>query len=358
MRVGLVSAYAMDVPGGVQAQVTGLSAHLTGLGHEVSVLAPGPAVAGSVSAGSVVALRANGSLARVGLRPPRLVRLRDWSRELDVVHVHEPLAPGLPHAVLRAAEVPVVATVHAQSTAWLLRLARPWLHRVCSRATLVTAVSRHAAATAALAGVGVDLVVPNGIRLPPDPGPAQREPVVVGVGRLDEPRKGMSVLARAWPEVRAVTGADLRLVGPGRWPGPAAGGTGGIDVLGRVTDDVRDCEIAAGRVLVAPNLGGESFGLVVAEAMAHGTAVVASALPAFVDLLDERDGLAAGLLVPPGDPQALAGALVRVLREPGLAERLGREGRRRAAGLGWHAVGPRYLEAYAAAVGPGPSMRP
>lgn len=355
MRIGLVSAYALDVPGGVQDQVLGLARHLAAAGHELCVLAPGPSVRGSVTAGPAVGVPGNGSVARLTL-VPAFGRVRRWAAGLDVVHLHEPLAPGLPQAALRGAATggpPLVATGHACSDSGLLVAAAPVLRRRLRAAACVTAVSRHAAATLARIGVAADELVPNAVDVPvmaPDtarpPGRRAGPPTVVAVGRLAEPRKGIDVLLAAWPEVRRGTGAELLLVGPGR---PRGGRRlpDGVRLVGRVPDAARDALVGAADVVVAPHRGGESFGLVVAEAMARGRPVVASDLPAFADLLAAGPaGDAAGLLVPPGLPGPLASALVRVLASPGLGDRLGAEGRARAARLGWQAVVPRWLEVY------------
>ncbi|MGF1660925.1 MAG: glycosyltransferase family 4 protein [Kineosporiaceae bacterium] len=359
MRIGLVGAYALDVPGGVQDQVLGLARHLAGAGHEVRVLAPGPPVEGSASAGPAVGVPGNGSVARLALVPAR-GRVRRWAAGLDVVHLHEPLAPGLPQSVLRAAATggpPVVATGHACSDSGLLAVAAPLLRRRLRAAAVVTAVSRHAAATLARIGVAADELVPNAVDVPgpaPDtPRPARRvgPPTVVAVARLAEPRKGIDVLLTAWPQVRRATGAELVLVGPGRPRGGQQHLPEGVRLAGRVPDAERDALVGAADLVVAPHRGGESFGLVVAEAMAQGRPVVASALPAFADLLvGGPAGDTAGVLVPPGRPDALAGALVQVLTDPGLGARLGARGRARAAGLAWRAVVPRWLEVYRRAV--------
>jgi phosphatidylinositol alpha-mannosyltransferase len=358
VRIGLVSAYALDVPGGVQDQVLGLARHLAGAGHEARVLAPGPAVAGSVSAGPAVAVPGNGSVASLALVPAR-ERVRRWAAGLDVVHLHEPLAPGLPQAVLRAAAgggPAVVATVHARSDSGLLAVAAPLLRRRLRAATCVTAVSRHAAATLTRIGVAADETVPNAVDVPaavPDTAwPVRRAGprTVVAVGRLAEPRKGIDVLLAAWPDVRRLTDAELVLVGPGR---PRGGRRlpDGVHLAGRVPDAERDALVGAADLVVAPHRGGESFGLVVAEAMARGRPVVASDLPAFADLLASGPGGgAAGLLVPPGRPGPLGEAMVQVLTDPGLRVRLGSEGRARASGLAWQVVVPRWLGIYRRAV--------
>jgi phosphatidylinositol alpha-mannosyltransferase len=357
VRIGLVSAYALDVPGGVQEQVTGLARALRGRGHPTALLAPGPGPSG---AGRVVGVRGNGSVARVAVGALLGRRVLGWVREhdLDLVHLHEPLAPGLPGAVLRSSPVPVVATVHAAAAGPLLRMSAPVLRRRLRAAHLVTAVSRHAARTLTAIGHPADLVVPNGLdALPSQPLDDPPAPAVVCVGRLGEPRKGIDVLLAAWPEIRH-HGGRLVLVGPGIPRGGRHGLPAGVTCTGTVDRVTRDALVRSASVVVAPHRGGESFGLVVAEAMALGRPVVASALPAFVDLLGPVDGRPpAGWLVPPGRPVDLAAAVNAVLKDPVEAAARAREGRRRVAGFDWPIVADQWLRAYAAAHA-GPRRRP
>lgn len=386
MRVGLVCAYALDVPGGVQRQVAELAARLGAAGIDAEVLAPGPAVdladvggapgRRSSGAGRAVAVRGNGSVARIAPAAWSGPAYRRWVQagRFDVVHLHEPLAPGLPQAVLGAAGhggPPVVATVHATLGSPLaaagLRLAAPVLGRRLRRAAAVTAVSATAAATAGrVLGAGTNagvIVIGNGIEVgsAPERGGDGTPPTAVAVGRLDEPRKGVDVLLAAWPAVtRQVPEARLLLVGPGRPRGiPGGGLSAGVEVLGRVDEAGRIAALDAAHVAVAPHRGGESFGLVVAEAMARGLPVVASDLPAFRALMRGTDArgadpgvtdrctdLSGGVLVRAGEPHALTDALVALLTDP--VERLARgaDGHRLAARHAWPRVTAQYLDLY------------
>jgi phosphatidylinositol alpha-mannosyltransferase len=287
---------------------------------------------------------------------------RRWVRDgrFDVVHLHEPLAPGLPQAVLRSAVrggPPVVATVHATLgspvASAALRLAGPVLRRRLAAAAAVTAVSATAATTAGGVSAAEITVIGNGVRMGPPPDrTGRRGPgTVVLVGRLDEPRKGVDVLLAAWPDVlRRVPGARLVLVGPG-WPRGASGGRlpPGVDAVGPVDEAGRAAALAGADVAVAPNRGGESFGLVVAEAMADGLPVVASDLPAFSALMGGTDGgCEGGVLVPAGEPGPLADALARLLTDTDERRARGADGLRLVARHSWPRVTARYLELYRA----------
>ena len=215
---------------------------------------------------------------------------------------------------------------------------------------VLSAVSEHARRTLVDHLGRVPLVVPNGVDVGGWAAATPRRdapgPLAVVLGRADEPRKGVDVLLRAWPHVRAeVPDARLVVVGPSRTPHER--GTAGVRYAGRVDEDDKRALVAGADVLVAPHRGGESFGIVLVEAMAAGTAVVASDLPAFRDVL-----AGAGVLVPPGDVRALAAALARLLRpDAGPArDRLVRAGRSRAAGYDWPVVAAAWREVHDLAV--------
>lgn len=354
LRVGLVCPYDIDVPGGVRAQVLGLARGLLAAGHQAEVLAPGRTPAShrrtvegvrTVSTGRAVPVLANGSTARLGLGPRARRAAIAWVRAgaFDVLHVHEPIPPGIGHAVLdacrwlpEARRPAVVVTVHvAMSPApagrsRALRLVATGLRRRLDEVAVLTAVSDHARRTV-VDHLGRDpVVLPNGLDvgawstvapsalIEPSPPRQPRSPSVVVLGRADEPRKGVGVLLRAWPEVRRrCPDARLLVVGPaGRRPHGDLRDDG-VRFVGAVDEATKVRLVAGADVLVAPHLGGESFGIVLAEAMAAGTPVVAAALPAFRDVLADT-----GLLVPPGRPGPLADAVADLLTDEPLALRL------------------------------------
>lgn len=363
LRIGLVCPYGLDVPGGVQAHVRGLARSLADAGHAVSVLAPAADGRPEVRhAGRVVGVPWNGSVARVCLGPSAVARTRTWLRDgdFDLLHVHEPFVPALGPAVLRAADRPVVATFHsAQVGSRALGAVAPLLRPGLRHLAAAVAVSRTARRTV-LEHYRIDpVVIPNGIDTTalgaasarPEWAGTQQAPVVVHLGRLDEPRKGLATLAAAAPDIVAARpGVRFLLAGPGDAAAARARfGTAAhrVELLGPVAEDAKASLLAGATCLVAPHRDGESFGLVVAEALAAGAPVVASDLPAFRDLLGERsDGGRAGVLVAPGSPPGLAAAVVALCRDPERAAALAATGRGRAARFDWGRVSADLLDVY------------
>jgi phosphatidyl-myo-inositol alpha-mannosyltransferase len=327
MRVGLVCPYSLDVPGGVQNHVLGLARSLTAAGHDVSVLAPGRAVAPwVVSSGGALPVPYNGAVGRVSFGPVVASRVGRWlaGGEFDVVHVHEPLTPSISLHAVRLARTPVVATFHtAQERPRVLAasaaLLMPWLDRI----DVHLAVSETARRTVhAYLGV-TPSVLPNGLDVATFAGPPTRDGrTVLFLGRVDEARKGLSPLLAAWPTVRRrVPEARLLVAGPGRVPALPDG----AQSLGEVCEADKADLLRSTDVLVAPNTHGESFGLVITEAMAAGATVLARDLPAFSDVLEagrhgamfRRDGLADELVALLRDAprrHALAGSAAEHVR--------------------------------------------
>ena len=357
MRVGVVCPYDLARPGGVQGQVVGLAAALRCLGHEVEVIAPGRlstaattamAEAGYRPMGRSIAVPVNGSLAPMAPHPSAAWRTRTVIRRgrFDVLHVHEPMAASITLPALTTAVAPIVATFHAAGERTPYRLfARP-LRRLAERIDHRVAVSQPAADLAARYLGGSYEVLFNGVDLgsySPRPAAPAGPPAILFVGR-HEPRKGLEVLVRAhallpgavelWvagegPEterLRRAVGTDRRV----RW-------------LGRLSEAEKRRRLAEAAVLCAPSLGGESFGVVLLEAMAAGTPVVAS------DLLGYRSfvgGSGAAVFVPPGDAAALAQGLARVIHDQPLAERTRRAGSLVARQFSFDALARRYEEQY------------
>ncbi|MDP9005820.1 MAG: glycosyltransferase family 4 protein [Actinomycetota bacterium] len=352
MRVALVSPYSLSVPGGVQGQVLGLARALRALGHDAVVLGPvdGPAPPGVTAVGGSVALPANGSVAPIALAPSAAARtVRALGRgDFDVVHLHEPLVPGPCLASLVASPRPLIGTFHAAGTSASYRWAGRVLGRLAQRLGRRCAVSAEAAALARRHLGGRYDLVPNGVEVARfadvDPWPTDA-PTVVFVGR-HEPRKGLAVLVAALPELPAQ--AQVWVVGEGPQTArlrAACAGDSRVRWLGRLGDDELLRRLAGAHVLCAPSLGGESFGMVLLEAMAAGTAVVASDIAGYAAVArPDREAV----LVPPGDARALGAALRRVLTEPDLAATLVAAGARRAEELSSERMAERYLERYAA----------
>ena len=339
MRIGIVCPYSFDVPGGVQFHVRDLAEHLVDAGHEVSVLAPAdddtPLPWYVEAAGRAVPVKYNGSVARLAFGPVSRGRVRRWlaDGEFDVLHVHEPVSPSLSMLALWAAAGPIVATFHtANLRSRAMQAAYPILRPSLEKISARIAVSEDARRTVVEHFGGDAVVVPNGVYVDRFAGAAPRpqwqgtpeRPTVAFVGRIDEPRKGLPVLAAAVPAVLAARPGTRFLV-LGRGDGEEAlEGLGrreraAVELLGPLGDSDKAALLRSADVYVAPHTGGESFGIVLVEAMSAGAPVVASDLGAFRRVLD--DG-ALGVLVPPGDPKSLASALARLLGDPAERSRL------------------------------------
>jgi phosphatidyl-myo-inositol alpha-mannosyltransferase len=362
LRIMQVSPYSWDVPGGVQVHVRELSRHLRDLGHEVHILAPGRRPGRRDDAtivGRAVPVRGNGSVARISFGPQVSRAVGRAFREFqpDLLHVHEPLVPSVSmHAVLQA-KVPVVATFHSNvgrervSSLWF-RLAAPMVRPVWNRIARRIAVSEAALrSVCSRMGDGDLVIVPNGVdvgRFADAPRlslPAGRH--ILFVGRLEE-RKGFPVAVRAFARLAGMY-PDLRLLVIGEGSERDAVDAlppevrARVDMLGRLEDDRLASYLRSADVYIGPATGGESFGIVLAEAMAAGLPVVASDIDGYRDVA--RDGIEA-VLVPPGEPEALVEAVRTVLDDPRLAKSLGDAGRRRAREFDWDVVADRLVTVY------------
>ena len=332
MKIGITCPYSWDVPGGVQQHIKDLAEALIDEGHDVSVISPAdddtplpPYVTG---AGRAVPVPYNGSVARLSFGFLSVSRVRRWIKEggFDVLHVHEPEIPSLSLLACWVASGPIVATFHtAIPRSRVLLVTYPVVRTGLEKINGRIAVSE-AARTTLVEHIGGDaVVIPNGVAtrryrkadpLPGWPGPGG---AIGFLGRLDEPRKGLQVLLKAF-EVLGQERPGLRLLiaGPAADPG---------DVLDRVPAALRDRVILLGQVseedkvrvlhsvdvFCSPNTGGESFGIVTAEAMAAGVPIVASDIEAFRQVL--RGG-EAGELFTTGDAGDLARAAGRLLDDP------------------------------------------
>ncbi len=367
MRIGMVCPYSLDVPGGVQNHVKDLAEALIGLGHEVSVLAPSEEEGDAlppyvVPAGRAVPVPANGSVARLTFGPLSNARTRRWLREgdFDVLHIHEPAAPSLSLLSLWASDGPVVATYHrssghSRSLAAGLAILRPSMEKIRAR----IAVSEYARDTLVQHVGGEPVVIPNGVYVDrfrsAEPRPEWRGEggTVAFVGRLDEPRKGLGVLLDAFPAIaRDTPGVRLLVVGRGDVDGALSRLPrelrGQVTFLGPVDDVEKARALRTADVYVAPNTGGESFGIILVEAMAAGAVVVATDLPAFERVLD---GGRCGLLFPNGDSQALAEEVSGLLADPAERDRRRTLADAAVRQYDWSTVAKRVLQVYETVVG-------
>ena len=362
MRIGIVCPYSWDVPGGVQVHIRDLAESLIGLGHEVSVLTPvdepeaADLPAYVVPAGRAVPVPYNGSVARLAFGPLSLTRTRRWLRKgrFDVLHLHEPTVPSLSMIACFAARGPMVATFHtatARSRALQVfgTTLQPGLEKITGRIAVSPAARR-----VVVEHLGHDAVlIPNGVRVAAFAGATPLPdvpagPKVVFLGRIDEDRKGLSVLLEALPSlVKQVPDVQLLVAGPGDVDevraalDPATASR--VHLLGLVSAADKPRVYASGDVYCAPNTYGESFGIVLIEAMAAGTPVVASDLEAFRRVLD--DGRA-GVLVPVGASAALADALAGLLGDPARRARLSAAGSKAVLAYDWSGVTRQIVEVY------------
>ena len=355
MRVVLICPYSLSLPGGVQGQVLGLARTLRQRGISAIVLGPcdgPPPEAGVISVGPSVSLAANGSVAPLAPDPPAIRRTLEVlaAQRPDVLHLHEPLVPGPALTALLAGSVPAVGTFHASGRVPAYVWLRPAVRAVARRIGLRTAVSPEARALAERWLGGACHVLPNGVEVArfakADPWPAPDTPggtgrAILFVGR-HEPRKGLEVLLEAF--ARLERDAVLWVAGEGlNTTALAASAPPGVEWLGRISDEELAQRLRTAAVFCAPSLHGESFGVVLLEAMAAGTPVVASDIAGYRDVA--RDGREA-VLVPGGDVGALTEGLRRVLDDPTLAARLVEAGAARAAGFSMERLAARYADLY------------
>ena len=351
-----MSPYSLSLPGGVQGQVLGLAKALRGLGHQVRVLGPcdgAPPEVGITPLGNSIPTAANGSMAPVAPDPSNALRtisaLRDES--FDVIHLHEPIAPGCTVTTLVCSNVPMVGTFHAAGTSAAYRWLAPLTCWLAGRLAIRCAVSEDARDMAA-AGLGGDYVLlHNGIDVEQftkaTPWPTEG-PTVLFLSRHEE-RKGLDVLIKALPALPEHARVWVASDGPDTARlRAAAAGDRRVEWLGRIDEGEKIRRLRGASVLCAPSLRGESFGMILLEAMAAETPIVASDLPGYRRVIGA--GEPAALLVPPGDPVALGGALRRVLEDPGLAASLAAAGDARAAAFSMDRLAERYVEIYHSAI--------
>ena len=350
LRIGIVSPYSLTVPGGVQQQVLGLARSLRAKGHEVRVLGPcdGPPPDAFVTPlGNSLPTAVNGSIAPLAPDASAALRtIRALNDEaFDVVHVHEPLVPGPSLTALLVKMAPVVATFHSAGESAAYRTFSRQLKWIASRIDIRVAVSKDAVELAQRYIGGEYEVLFNGIELGDyvTPSTTPRENAIFFIGRHEE-RKGLSNLLEALAKLPQ----DVRLWIASDGPQTAelktrfASDTR-IDWLGRISDSDKISRMGRASVFCAPSLHGESFGVVLLEAMAAGTPVVASNLDGYRNVATDDE---TALLVETGNVESLASALARVLVDTRLAARLTANGREHAQRFSMDALADRYIEMY------------
>jgi phosphatidyl-myo-inositol alpha-mannosyltransferase len=359
VRIGIVCPYAWDVPGGVQFHIRDLAEHLIRLGHEVSVLAPAdddlPVPPYLVAAGRAVPVPYNGSVARLSFGFLSAARVRRWLHDgaFDVLHIHEPVTPSLSILACWAANGPIVATFHTSNPrSRAMIAAEPLMQPALEKISARIAVSEYARRTLVEHFGGDAVVIPNGVDVgffaDAEPRPEWSGGTIGFVGRINEPRKGLPTLLEALPRIIAAR-PDVRLLVAGKGDeeeavkGLPAEVLARIEFLGMVTDEEKASLLRSVDLYVAPNTGGESFGIILVEAMSAGAPVLASDLDAFRQVLD---GGAAGELFPVEDAGALAEAAIRLLGDPARLAELRESGCRHVRRFDWETVGADILSVY------------
>ena len=353
VRIGIISPYSLSIPGGVQSQVLALSRALNRLGHKVRVLGPcdgAPPETGVTSLGASIPTFANGSIAPIApdlactLRTIRAFR----DEEFDVIHIHEPICPGPCQTALFLRSAPIVGTWHAAggSKAYLT----PGVKWLATRMNIRTAVSQDARDMAHEALGGSYEIVFNGIEVDNFVNAAPTKcdgPTIAYVGR-HEPRKGLEVLLEAMASLPQNVTLWIMSDGPqteelrSKYAGDQR-----LQWLGEVNDEEKMERIKGADVFCAPSLRGESFGIVLLEAMAAGTPVVASDLPGYRNVAAKGDE---AYLVPPGDVKALSVGLLKVIENRELAALLCEAGSKRVSELSMNRLARTYVDIYERAI--------
>ncbi len=354
MRIGIVCPYSFDEPGGVQAHILDLATVFIEQGHHVEVL--GPAAPDTelpdyvFKGGRSIPIQYNGSVARLSIGPHVRKNVREFIRrgQFDVLHIHEPNSPSYSMVALREATGPIVATYHASATSSaVLKLARPFLTPLLEKIRGGIAVSEMARRWQVEQLGGDPVLIPNGVDTSvyaaalsaASDHPANEKLEIVFLGRLDEPRKGLDILL----EAVNVLDRDVRVTVMG---GGRARTVPGVDFAGRVTDAEKAEILGRADIYVAPNTGGESFGIVLVEAMAAGCAVVASDLEAFEAVCNVSSDNPAGVLFRTGDAHDLSEKLRELIDDPAARSALVDAGKQRAQTYDWDSVASEVLAVY------------
>ncbi len=361
LKIGIVCPYGWDTPGGVQIHIKELSQWLIAKGHEVSVLAPvtdegqniEPWV---VSAGRPISIPYNGAIAKVIFGPLASSRVKQWiaNGNFDLLHLHEPAIPSLSLLAGWAGDGPMVATFHAAANPQKVANAiGTMLDPLIERITAKIAVSEIARETLKDRFDTEAVVIPNGIDTSKFEGIGVRSewalPNTLGfIGRFDEPRKGLAVLFAAIPKISyKVPNLRILVAGPGnasdfeKLVPPELRER--ITFLGRISEIEKAQFFKSVSLYIAPNTGGESFGIILAEAMAAKTPIVASDLPAFTKLLDNGS---AGALFASENSDDLADTIIKLLDNQEMREKIAIAGYEKAKSFDWDSVGDQILSVY------------
>lgn len=358
-RIGIVCPYGWDTPGGVQAHIADLATYLISQGHHVSVLAPTSDEDGLpdyvVSAGKPISIPYNGAVARILFGPIAFARVRQWisQGDFDLLHLHEPAIPSISLLACFAAEGPMVGTFHASAKKQKAIFAiGPILEPVIEKLTARIAVSEAARSTLTEHLETDAVVVPNGIYAK-QLGGGKLKPEWSGntigfIGRFAEPRKGLAVLVAALPEIaRSIPDVRVLVAGPGdseefltEVPQEFRNR---FTFLGRISEEEKADFLHSVGLYAAPNTGGESFGIILAEALAGGAAVVASDIPAFEALLGNGKY---GSLFTSEDPHSLATTVIEILKNGDKRDSLRSAGKVHAQSFDWDVVAERIYDVY------------
>ena len=362
LNIGIVSPYGWDAPGGVQAHIADLRQYLVAKGHSVSVLAPSgdeeKLPEWVVNAGKPISIPYNGAVARVLFGPVAFARVKQWisDNKFDLLHLHEPAIPSISLLACWAAEGPMVGTFHASAKKQRASFAIvPILEPVIEKLSARIAVNEAARETL-IAHLETDaVVIPNGIYAKKMVGKVRPEwsgETLGFMGRFNEPRKGLKVLIEALPIISRFL-PDVRVLVAG--PGDPEEFLSQIDpqlrnrieFLGRLSEEEKADFMSSVAAYVGPNTGGESFGIILAEALAGGAAVVASDIPAFVAVLENGKY---GKLFKSEDSTYLAKVVIDLLRDRSARDEMAKMGQAYAQKFDWDVVAQDIFEVYEMAI--------
>ena len=359
LKIGIVCPYSWDTPGGVQNHIRDLAEFLIAAGHDVSVLAPATDEANLpsyvVNAGKAISIPYNGAVARVLFGPVAFARVRQWisQGEFDLLHLHEPAIPSISLLACWAADGPMVGTFHAAAKRQKIIFAiGPILEPAIEKLSARIAVSEAARFTLTDHLDTDAVVIPNGIYASRYAEGVRQEKwqgnTIGFIGRFEEPRKGLSVLLDALPVIaRFAPDVKVFVAGPGdpteiqKQIDPQLRHR--FEFLGKISEADKADFMSSVSIYVAPNTGGESFGIILAEALAGGACVVASDIPAFDDLLGHGQY---GALFKSEDSTDLAKVIIDLLRDDKKRSELASKGRARGQSFDWKIIAEQIYSVY------------